>query len=75
MFNFKELKLKNKLSKDIAIDLGTASVIVYVEGEGIVLHEPSVVAVDTNIDTIVNRQGSSGYARKKSKSYQGDTSA
>lgn len=50
MFNFKS---KNKLSKDIAIDLGTASVIVYVEGDGVVLHEPSVVAVDTNTDTIV----------------------
>ena len=53
MFNFKDLKIKNKLSKDIAIDLGTSSVIVYVEGEGIVLQEPSVVAVDTNTDTIV----------------------
>ena len=50
MFNF---KAKNKLSKDIGIDLGTASVIVYVEGDGVVLHEPSVVAVDTNTDTIV----------------------
>lgn len=50
MFNFKG---KSKLSKDIAIDLGTASVIVYVDGDGIVLHEPSVVAVDTNTDTIV----------------------
>ena len=50
MFNFKG---KNRLSKDIAIDLGTASVIVYVDGDGIVLHEPSVVAVDTNTDTIV----------------------
>ncbi len=50
MFNFKG---KKGLSKDIAIDLGTASVVVYVEGSGIVLHEPSVVAVDTNTDTIV----------------------
>ncbi len=50
MFNFKG---KNRLSRDIGIDLGTASVVVYVEGSGIVLHEPSVVAVDTNTDTIV----------------------
>ena len=49
MFNF---KIKNKLSRDIGIDLGTASVIVCVEGDGIVLHEPSVVAVDSNTDTI-----------------------
>lgn len=31
---------------DLGIDLGTASVLVYVEGKGIVLHEPSVVAID-----------------------------
>lgn len=33
-------------SKDIGIDLGTANVLVYVKGEGIVLNEPSVVAID-----------------------------
>ena len=32
--------------KDIGIDLGTASVLVYIKGEGIVLNEPSVVALD-----------------------------
>lgn len=37
----------------MGIDLGTASVIVYVDGKGIVLREPSVVAVDTNTDCIV----------------------
>ena len=36
----------NYLNKDIAIDLGTATILVYVEGKGIVLREPSVVAVD-----------------------------
>ncbi len=50
MFNFKSKQL---LAKDIGIDLGTASVLVYVEGKGIVLGEPSVVAVDTNTDCIV----------------------
>ena len=34
------------LRKDIGIDLGTANVLVYVKGEGIVLNEPSVVAID-----------------------------
>ena len=34
--------------KDIGIDLGTASVLVYVKGKGIVLNEPSVVAIDKN---------------------------
>lgn len=33
-------------SKDIGIDLGTANVLIYVKGEGIVLNEPSVVAYD-----------------------------
>jgi len=36
------------LSKDIGIDLGTASVLVYIKGKGIVLNEPSVVAMDKN---------------------------
>lgn len=34
------------LSKDIAIDLGTANTLVYVQGKGIVVREPSVVAID-----------------------------
>lgn len=38
---------------DIGIDLGTASVLVYIKGQGIVLQEPSVVAVDKNTDTIL----------------------
>ena len=33
--------------KDIGIDLGTANVLIYVKGQGIVLNEPSVVAIDT----------------------------
>ena len=32
--------------KDIGIDLGTANVLIYVKGQGIVLNEPSVVAID-----------------------------
>ncbi|MEG1900494.1 MAG: rod shape-determining protein [Bacilli bacterium] len=35
-------------SKDIGIDLGTANVVVYIKGQGIVLNEPSVVAIDEN---------------------------
>ena len=34
-----------KFSNDLAIDLGTANTIVYVKDKGIVLNEPSVVAV------------------------------
>src|SRR5258708_13129756 len=33
--------------RDMAIDLGTANTLVYVEGEGIVVSEPSVVATDS----------------------------
>lgn len=40
-------------SRDIGIDLGTATVLVYVDGKGIVLGEPSVVAIDTSTDTII----------------------
>lgn len=35
-------------SEDIGIDLGTASVLVFQKGKGIVLHEPSVIAIDKN---------------------------
>ena len=41
------------LSKDLGIDLGTANVVVYAEGKGIVLREPSVVAVDKNTGKIL----------------------
>ena len=33
------------LSNDLAIDLGTANTLVYMKGKGIVLREPSVVAI------------------------------
>ena len=34
------------MATDIGIDLGTASILVYVKGKGVVLKEPSVVAFD-----------------------------
>ena len=34
------------LGRDMAVDLGTANTLVYVRGRGIILNEPSVVAVD-----------------------------
>ncbi len=40
-------------AEDIGIDLGTASVLVYLKGKGIVLHEPSVVAIDKNSGTMI----------------------
>ncbi|MGE5632595.1 MAG: rod shape-determining protein [Caulobacteraceae bacterium] len=39
--------------QDIGIDLGTASVLVYIKGKGIVLREPSVVAIDRNTNKIL----------------------
>ncbi|MBE0451854.1 MAG: rod shape-determining protein [Clostridia bacterium] len=38
---------------EIGIDLGTASVLVYIKGKGIVLREPSVVAIDKNTDRVL----------------------
>ena len=43
---------KQLFSRNIGIDLGTATVLVFVEGKGIVLNEPSVVAVDNTMDCI-----------------------
>ena len=39
-------------STDIGIDLGTASILVYVKGKGVVLKEPSVVAFDRDTNKI-----------------------
>ena len=39
--------------KEIGIDLGTANTLVYVKGKGIVMREPSVVAVDRRTDTVL----------------------
>lgn len=41
------------LTRDIGIDLGTANTLVYVKGKGIVIREPSVVAVDVKNDTVL----------------------
>ena len=41
------------LGQDIGIDLGTATVIAYVKGKGVVLREPSVVAVDSNTNEVL----------------------
>ena len=41
MFGF----FRNYFSNDLAIDLGTANTLIYMRGKGIVLNEPSVVAI------------------------------
>lgn len=40
-------------SQEIGIDLGTATILVYVKGEGVVLNEPSVVSIDTNTKKVL----------------------
>ncbi|MDR1695837.1 MAG: rod shape-determining protein [Endomicrobium sp.] len=49
MFNY----LFSLFSNDMGIDLGTASVLVYIKGQGIVLREPSVVAMDRNTKNVL----------------------
>lgn len=41
------------MATDIGIDLGTANVLIYVQGKGIVLNEPSVVAIDTQTNKVL----------------------
>lgn len=46
-------RFSSLIAADVAIDLGTANTLVYVKGLGVVLNEPSVVAVDAETDEIV----------------------
>ncbi|MBU1037348.1 rod shape-determining protein [Patescibacteria group bacterium] len=49
MFN----KLWGKLSRDMGIDLGTANTLVYVKDQGIIINEPSIVAINNRSDQIM----------------------
>lgn len=49
IFNF----LFGMFSNDLAIDLGTANTLVYVRGQGIVLNEPSIVAIEQNQNSVL----------------------
>jgi len=49
MFN----KILGKFSKDVGIDLGTKNTLVYTEEKGIIINEPSVVAVNKRTDEIL----------------------
>ena len=42
------------LAKDIGIDLGTANVLIYIKGRGIVLNDPSVVVIDTETKKVLS---------------------
>ena len=50
---FKKFNLFNFGGKDIGIDLGTANILVTLKGKGIVLKEPSVVAIDRRTGSIL----------------------
>ena len=41
------------LSTHLAMDLGTANTLIYLKGEGIILNEPSVVAIDNNTGNVI----------------------
>lgn len=55
------MKLFSLKSKDIGIDLGTANTLVTLRGKGIVLKEPSVVAIDKKTGQIID----TGYEAKE----------
>jgi rod shape-determining protein MreB len=46
-------KIRRFLSNDIGIDLGTANTLVYIRGKGVVINEPSVVAVNQKTGQVV----------------------
>jgi len=48
-----EKEVTYMLAKDIGIDLGTANVLIYIKGQGIVLNEPSIVAIDTDTKKVI----------------------
>ena len=54
-FSFKKIRNLNFnfFTSDLGVDLGTSNVLIYVEGKGVVVREPSVVAVDKNTGKIL----------------------
>jgi len=55
------MKLLSFTGKDIGIDLGTANILVTLRGKGVVLNEPSVVAIDKKTNEII----ATGYEAKQ----------
>ncbi len=47
------LSFLNFFSSDIGIDLGTANTLIYVKGKGIVVNEPSIIALEENSDKVI----------------------
>ena len=60
-------KIRGFFSSDLSIDLGTANTLIYVPGKGIVLNEPSVVAIRHHLgQKIIEAVGVDAHARGKS---------
>ena len=49
------MNLNLGFSKDIGVDLGTANTLIFMKGKGIIMREPSVVAVDTRTDALIRQ--------------------
>ena len=62
-------------NNDISIDLGTATVLVYIKNKGIVLREPTVIAVNTKTNEVCAVGKRTRNARKNSAAYTGRSSA
>ncbi|MEO0108370.1 MAG: rod shape-determining protein [candidate division WOR-3 bacterium] len=45
--------LSDRFSNDVAIDLGTSTTLIYVKGKGIMLREPSIVAIDEKDHAVI----------------------
>ena len=45
--------MRHMLARDIGIDLGTANVLIFIKGRGIVLNEPSIVVIDTETKKVI----------------------
>jgi len=48
-----KLNIFNLTTKDIGVDLGTANILITLKGKGIILNEPSVVAIDKQTNSII----------------------
>ena len=57
-------KLRGMFSNDLSIDLGTANTLIYVRGKGIILNEPSVVAIRQGNDKVVKNMWSQLVAKR-----------
>jgi rod shape-determining protein MreB len=58
-------RISGLLSSDLAIDLGTANTLISVAGEGLVLNEPSVVAVEEGTNRILSRGCAVGHLARQ----------